>query len=156
MNEFCVLEKELSEASGISRTALAKKRRDILTEGVDWKFEKNAAALTAGAALRILTELGSASPANVLEKACSGLPAGSGKNGRLLARVVRRFCPNTRAMECRLEKTGELIIVCIRDNRMFNPGQLIPVKKSQTDIHFLDAPQPRKNGHVPGFEEPKK
>jgi hypothetical protein len=56
-------------------------------------------------------------------------------------------------MECRLEKNGALVTVSVRDNLMFYVGQRVPLKKSLTDIHFLDAPHPRRKGKIPGFEE---
>lgn len=154
MSEYTVLEKDLAEAAGVSRSVLQKKRADLLTDGEDYGRVKNATAYTVPAASRLLAELGVASPANALERALRGLPDDSQKNAPTLAEVVRRFQPNTSVMECRLKKTGDLVLVKVNDNRMFNVGQTIPVKKSLTDIHFLDAPQPRRNGKVPGFEEP--
>jgi len=153
MAEFTVFEKDLSEASGVARSIFVKKRRELV-DGVDFAQVKNATAYTSDAALAVLVALGVTSPANALERACRGLADGSEKNGAQLVGVVTRlFRPNTRAMECRLEKNGALVTVSVRDNLMFYVGQRVPLKKSLTDIHFLDAPHPRRKGKIPGFEE---
>jgi hypothetical protein len=55
-------------------------------------------------------------------------------------------------MVCCLEKNGEKVTVKVRDNRMFEIGQLVPLKKTATATWLLDAPHPRRKGHVPGFE----
>jgi len=152
MAEYTVFEKELSEASGVLKGVISKKRREILKGGDDYKLVKNAMAYTPDAALRLLAELGVASPANVLESAVRGLPDDSKKNAPMIAEVVRRFQPNTTVMECRLEKTAEHVVVKVRDNLMFEIGQRIPVKKTDTAIYLLDGQQPRRRGQIPGFK----
>ena len=154
MNEFQVFEKDLAEASGVSRSAIAKKRREILTEGDDFGLLKNATAYTAPAALRLLAELGVASPTTVLEMAVAG--GSDEKNARAIGVVFKRFQPNTQIMACELEKSGEKVTVRVRDNGMFEIGQRVPLKKSADGMPWmLDAPQPRRRGHIPGWEESK-
>jgi len=153
MSGFTVMEKDLADASGVPRSVFIKKRR-ALVDGVDFAQVKNATAYTKEAALRLLQDVGVASPDNVLERACRCLSDGSEKkDAQVVGVVIKLFQPNTRAMECRLEKSGQPVIVSVRDNQMFYVGQRVPLKKSLTDIHFLDAPHPRRKGKIPGFEE---
>jgi hypothetical protein len=151
MAEYTVFERDLVEASGVSRSAISKKRREILIENNDYGLVKNATAYTAPAALRLLVGLGVASPSNVLEMALAGVH--DEKSALDVGVVIKRFQPNTAIMVCKLEKSGDQVTVRVRDNNLFEIGQRIPLKKSADGMPWLlDAPQPRRRGHIPGFE----
>jgi len=153
MSEFKVNEAALSEASGVSKSTLSKKRRELLAEGVDYGLQKNATAYTKDGALAVLGALGVPCPADALKRAAGGLPDGFEKNGaRVVAVVTRRFVPNFQILQARLEKNGENILVRVHNNLMFDIDQRIPVKKTDTWVWLLDASQPRRRGQIPGFE----
>lgn len=154
MIEYTVFERDLVAASGVVRNAVSKKRREILTEGADFGLVKNATAYTSPAALRLLGELGVCSPSTVLEMAVAGVS--DEKSARAVGVVFKRFGPNTQIMACELEKIGEKVTVRVRDNGMFEIGQRVPLKKSADGMPWmLDAQQPRRRGHIPGWKESK-
>jgi len=151
MVEYTVFERDLVSSSGVKPSVVSKKRREILVEGDDYGLVKNATAYTRPAAFRLLVELGVGSPANVLEMACKGLP--DEKSARDIGVVVKMFRPNTAIMVCRLEKSGDEVTVRVRDNNLFEINQRVPLKKSADGFPWLlDAPHPRRRGHIPGFE----
>jgi len=176
MNEFTVSEALLSDASGISRDVLRKKRRQLhLQKGVDYNREKNALFLTEPASLRVLTALEVSSPANVLEKLLSDSEAfsknvkkrapisgpvrvlqvtsrASVQSGPVVA-VVVNLPRNHRIVEAVLEGSGERIRVKVKHSKMFVRKQRIPVKNIGEPCWALDAPNPRRCGRIPGFEQ---
>lgn len=133
------LESLLAERLGLTRNALEDFRKEHLKKGADWKTENRRVLLRESAVKKMLARL----DAQDLDYS-----AAAQKNGAVTDEVrelaVTKVFPNPRLIEARDSDTGQIVRVCVPNNKNFRPRMMVKARPWRGEILYrLEGRTPR-------------